>query len=101
MRGREPKEISFRKLSEVINARVSEIMEQVAVEIKNYGEEEQKKKLIAGIVMTGGGAKLKHIRQLTEYITGMDVRIGLPNEHLAGGHNSHYLPLSFQLLPGY
>ncbi len=91
LRGREPKEISFRKLSEVINARVSEIMEQVAVEIKNYGEEEQKKKLIAGIVMTGGGAKLKHIRQLTEYITGMDVRIGLPNEHLAGGQQQ---PLS-------
>lgn len=87
LRGREPKEISMKTLSEIINARVREIMEQAYLEIKNYGHEEQKKKLIAGIVMTGGGSKLKHIRQLTEFITGMDVRIGLPNEHLAGGQH--------------
>ena len=40
--------------------------------------------MIAGIVLTGGGAELKHIKQLVEYITGMDTRIGYPNEHLAG-----------------
>jgi hypothetical protein len=28
-------------------------------------------------------AQLKHIKQLVEYITGMDTRIGYPNEHLA------------------
>ena len=39
---------------------------------------------IAGIVLTGGGSQLKHLRQLVEYITGMDARIGFPNEHLAG-----------------
>ena len=61
-----------------------EIVEQVYVEIKNYGHEEQKNKLIAGIVLTGGGAQLKHLKQLVEYITGMDTRIGFPNEHLAG-----------------
>ena len=61
-----------------------EIVEQVYLEIKNYGHEDQKKKLIAGIVLTGGGAQLKHIKQLVEYITGMDTRIGYPNEHLAG-----------------
>ena len=44
----------------------------------------QKGKLIAGIVLTGGGSQLKHLRQLVEYITGMDARIGYPNEHLAG-----------------
>ena len=54
------------------------------MEIKNYGHEEQKKKLIAGIVLTGGGSQLKHLKQLVEYITGMDTRIGYPNEHLAG-----------------
>ena len=59
-------------------------MDQVYVEIKNYGHEEQKKKLIAGIVLTGGGSQLKHLKQLVEYITGMDTRIGYPNEHLAG-----------------
>ncbi|MGB5204630.1 MAG: cell division protein FtsA, partial [Eudoraea sp.] len=70
--------------SKIIHARVVEIVEQVYVEIKNYGHEEQKKKLIAGIVLTGGGSQLKHLKQLVEYITGMDTRIGYPNEHLAG-----------------
>ena len=87
LRGREPKEISLKNLSKIIHARVVEIIEQVFAEIKNYGHEEQKKKLIAGIVLTGGGSQLKHIKQLTEYITGMDTRIGYPNEHLAGASN--------------
>jgi cell division protein FtsA len=56
----------------------------VYLEIKNYGHETAKGKLIAGIVLTGGGSQLKHLRQLVEYITGMDARIGFPNEHLAG-----------------
>jgi len=85
LRGRDPKEITLKNLSKIIHARVVEIVEQVYVEIKNYGHEEQKKKLIAGIVLTGGGAQLKHLKQLVEYITGMDTRIGYPNEHLAGG----------------
>ena len=84
LRGREPKEITLKNLSKIIHARVVEIIEQVYLEIKNYGHEEQKKKLIAGIVLTGGGSQLKHLKQLVEYITGMDARIGYPNEHLAG-----------------
>lgn len=84
LRGRDPKEITLKNLSMIIHARVREIVEQVFVEIKNYGHEEQKKKLIGGIVLTGGGAQLKHLKQLVEYITGMDTRIGFPNEHLAG-----------------
>ena len=84
LRGREPKEITLKNLSKIIHARVQEIIEYVFLEIKNYGHETAKGKLIAGIVLTGGGAQLKHLRQLVEYITGMDVRIGYPNEHLAG-----------------
>ena len=61
-----------------------EIIEQVYAEIKSYGHEDPRKKLIAGIVLTGGGSQLLHIKQLVEYITGMDTRIGYPNEHLAG-----------------
>lgn len=87
LRGREPKEITLKNLSRVIHSRVVEIIEQVYLEIKNYGHEDQKKKLIAGIVITGGGAQLKHLKQLVEYITGMDTRIGYPNEHLAGNSN--------------
>jgi cell division protein FtsA len=88
LRGREPKEITLKNLSKIIHARVVEIVEQVYLEIKNYGHEEQKKKLIAGIVLTGGGSQLKHLKQLVEYITGMDTRIGYPNEHLAGDSDS-------------
>ncbi len=84
LRGREPKEISLKTLSKIINARVVEIMEQVFLEIKNYGHDDQKKKLIGGVVLTGGGSQLNHLKQLAEYITGMDTRIGYPSEHLAG-----------------
>ena len=51
----------------------------------SIGYQEGKNKLIAGIVLTGGGSQLKHIKQLTEYITGMPTRIGFSNEHLAKG----------------
>lgn len=82
LRGREPKEISVKNLSMIINARVSEILELVYYEIKSSGLE---KKLVGGIVITGGGALLKNITQLAEYITCLDARIGFPNEHLAKG----------------
>jgi cell division protein FtsA len=82
LRGRAHKEISVRNLSAIIQARMEEIVEHVYYEIKNSGYE---KKLIAGIVVTGGGAQLKHVPQLVEYITGMDTRVGYPNEHLAKG----------------
>lgn len=80
LKGREPKEISLKNLAHIIQARMEELIEHVYYEIKASGFE---KKLIAGIVLTGGGSQLKHIAQLTEFITGMDTRIGYPNEHLA------------------
>jgi cell division protein FtsA len=90
LRGRPHKEISVRNLSAIIQARMEEIIEHVYYEIKNSGYE---KKLIAGIVVTGGGAQLKHVTQLVEYITGMDTRIGYPNEHLAKGTEDVTLPM--------
>jgi cell division protein FtsA len=80
LRGREPKEISVKNLAFVIQARMEEIIEHVYYEIKSSGYE---KKLIAGIVITGGGAQLKHLAQLVEFVTGLDCRVGFPNEHLA------------------
>jgi cell division protein FtsA len=100
LRGREPKEITLKNLSKIIHARVVEIIEQVYLEIKNYGHEESKKKLIAGIVLTGGGAELKHIKQLVEYITGMDTRIGYPNEHLSGNSDFDLSSPSFATAVG-
>jgi cell division protein FtsA len=80
LRGKEPKEITLRNLASIIQCRVEEIIELVHYEIRNSGYE---KKLIGGIVVTGGGSQLKHITQLFEYVTGMDTRIGYPTEHLA------------------
>lgn len=80
LKGREPKEISLKNLASIIQARCEEIIEHVYYEIRNSGFEN---KLIAGIVLTGGGSQLKHIAQLTSFITGMDTRIGYPSEHIA------------------
>ena len=80
IRGRDSKEISVKNLAYIIQARMEEIIEHVYYEIKSSGYED---KLIAGIVITGGGAQLKHLVQLVEYITGIDCRIGYPNEYLA------------------
>lgn len=80
LRGRPPKEITLKNLASIIQARMEEIIEYVFQEIKSTGLE---RRLIGGIVLTGGGAMLKHIEQLTQFMTGMDTRIGYPNEHLA------------------
>ncbi|MFW6227703.1 MAG: cell division protein FtsA [Bacteroidota bacterium] len=80
LKGREPKEISLKNLASIIQARTEEIVEHVYYQIRSSGFEN---KLIAGIVLTGGGSQLKHIAQLTSFITGMDTRIGYPGEHLA------------------
>jgi cell division protein FtsA len=80
LRGREPKEISLKNLARIIQARMEEVIELVNHEIRNSGYE---RKLIAGIVLTGGGAQLKHLSQLVEFHTGIESRIGYPNEHLA------------------
>lgn len=83
LRGREPREVSLKNLARIIHARVTEIMELVHLQVANYGYEDTRKRIIAGLVLTGGGAQLKHLKQLAEYITTMDTRIGYPNEHLA------------------
>ena len=79
IRGREAKEISFKSLAHIIQARLEEIFELVKYEIQKAKTDNQ---LIAGIVLTGGGAMMKHIQQLAEFKTGLEVRIGYPNEHL-------------------
>lgn len=79
IRGRDPKEISFKNLAHIIQARLEEIFELVNYEIQKAKSDNQ---LIAGIVLTGGGAMMRHIQQLAEFKTGLEVRIGYPNEHL-------------------
>lgn len=79
IRSRPSKEISMRNLSNIIQARMEEIIEMVHAEIISSGYE---KKLAAGIVVTGGGSQLRDLPKLIEYMTGLDTRIGYPNEHL-------------------
>ena len=79
LRDRAPKEISLKNLAYIIEARMEEIVELVYAEIQRSGHAD---KLAAGIVLTGGGSQLQNLVQLTEYITGLDTRIGYPNEHL-------------------
>ncbi|RYU79397.1 cell division protein FtsA [Hymenobacter persicinus] len=79
LRDRAPKEISLKNLAHIIEARMEEIIELVYAEIQRTGHAD---KLAAGIVLTGGGSQLQNLVQLTEYVTGLDTRIGYPNEHL-------------------
>lgn len=90
LRGRPHKEISVKFLAQIIQARMEEILEFVLFEIKNSGFE---RKLSAGIVVTGGGSMLKHLPQLVMLTTGMDCRIGTPNEHLATADDELKNPL--------
>jgi cell division protein FtsA len=89
LNGRTPKEITLGALSGIIEARMKEILELVHFEIMRSGYE---RKLIGGIVLTGGGAQLKHIKQLVEYITGLDCRIGKPIEHVINYADESQLP---------
>ncbi|NJN41559.1 MAG: cell division protein FtsA [Flammeovirgaceae bacterium] len=79
IRNRTAKEISVKNLSNIIQARMEEIIEMAHAEIISSGFE---KRLAGGIVITGGGSQLSCLKQLVEYMTGMDTRIGYPNEHL-------------------
>jgi cell division protein FtsA len=77
--GRDAREISFKNLAYIIQARMEEILDSVSYEIENSGYAE---KVSAGIVITGGGAMLKGLPQLIKYKTGYDVRVGYPSQFL-------------------
>jgi cell division protein FtsA len=84
LRGMPAKEISVKNLANIVQARMSEILDFVTYHLKQVGLDN--KALNGGVVLTGGGSQLKHLIQLTEYVTGLPARIGFPNEHLAAGH---------------
>jgi cell division protein FtsA len=84
LRGMPAKEISVKNLANIIQARMSEIMDFVTYHLKQVGLDNRM--LNGGVVLTGGGSQLRHLIQLTEYVTGLNARIGFPTEHLAAGH---------------
>ena len=83
LKGRDHKEISEKNLARIIQARMEEVLDYVLWEIRRSGYE---RKLIGGVVLTGGGALMAHAEQLTELHTGMSCRIGVPVELLAHGY---------------
>lgn len=86
LRGRDPKEISEKNLAHIIQARMEEILDYVVWEIRRSGYD---RKLIGGIVVTGGGALLRHIDKLVELHTGHSCRVGIPIEHLGHGYHKN------------
>jgi cell division protein FtsA len=87
--GRKPKEIALKTLSQIIEARMTEIIEHVHYEIRSSGFGDQ---LIGGIVLTGGGSQLKHVTQLFQFVTGLDCRLGFPGEHIANAPEDTSIP---------
>ena len=87
--GRKPKEIALKTLAQVIEARMTEIIEHVHYEIRSSGFGDQ---LIGGIVLTGGGSQLKHVTQLFQFVTGLDCRLGFPAEHIAKAPEDTSIP---------
>jgi cell division protein FtsA len=83
LKGRDYKEISEKNLARIIQARMEEIFDYIVWEVRRSGYE---RKLIGGIVLTGGGALMKDIEKLCEFHTGMSTRLGIPIEHLAHGY---------------
>ena len=84
LKGMPAKEISINNLSKIIQARMSEILDFVTYHLRQVSLDSRL--LNGGVILTGGGSQLKHLIQLTEYATGLNARIGLPNEHLAANH---------------
>jgi len=84
LKGMPAKEISVKNLANIIQARMSEILDFVSYHLKQVGLDNRA--LNGGVILTGGGSQLKHLIQLTEYVTGLNARIGYPNEHLAANH---------------
>ena len=90
IQGLPPKEISMKALSRVIYARMDEILDEINAEIANYRQVEPRKSLIGGVVITGGGALLKHLPQFVSFKTQMSCRVGSPNIYLSE-ENREYL----------
>jgi cell division protein FtsA len=95
--GREPKEISEKNLARIIQSRVEELFEYVMWEIRRSGFENN---IMAGMVLTGGGSKLKDIELLAEFQTGLSTRIGEPLEHKISYFDQEYSNPSFATIIG-
>ena len=81
--GQDPIQISEYNLAQIINCRVQEeIVNVVKSEVENSG---YKDRLYAGLVLTGGGANLRNIKELCQFSLQLPTRIGVPDSSFA--HN--------------
>lgn len=72
------KEVPVKYISEIIDARIREILDAVLFSIQESGLQ---KELRSGMVLTGGGAKLANIKMLAKEMSGYTVRIGIPRQN--------------------
>ncbi|WNC72974.1 cell division protein FtsA [Thalassotalea psychrophila] len=73
--GRPARSMSRHTLAEVVEPRYHELFELIQEEIKDSGLEDQ---IAAGIVLTGGTAKMEGVTEFAEEVFQMPVRIGSP-----------------------
>lgn len=69
--------VNRRRLCEIIQARMEEILEQIAGDVRRAGMEEL---VAAGLVLTGGGANLEGLERLAVEVVQMPVRVAYPHE---------------------
>lgn len=73
--GQRLRELPRRKVAEILQARVEEILEMVYMDVRRAGFDEM---IAAGIVLCGGTSSLQGIAELSELLLRMPVRVGVP-----------------------
>ena len=94
---REAKDILLRNLATVIEARATDIVEFVQQEIRDSGYAER---LAYGIVLTGGSAKLKDLDELFRRVTGLDVRVAVPETGITEASKERVADPSYSTVVG-
>ncbi len=95
--GQRTKEISRRRIAEILQARVEEILEMIYIDVKRSGFDDM---IAAGLVLSGGTSSLPGIAELSEMVLRMPVRVGIPKgiHGLADSLNSPAYATSVGLL---
>lgn len=76
--GWEPKEISFKSLAFIIQARMEEIVDSAFFQVEKSGVADD---LGSGIVLSGGSSTLNNLVSLVKFRTGMDARLAFSVVH--------------------
>jgi cell division protein FtsA len=77
---RPPRRLARQNLAEAVQPRYEEIFEMVQADLRRSGREELVR---AGIVLTGGAARMEGALDLAEELFHMPVRLGVP-QHMGG-----------------